>query len=220
MAPGSPTGPSAALGARRRARRRPSRRLRSRRRWRGISLRLVQCGPPRLPALGPVIGLGDRAQHLLRPQPRAEPLDQFVQLVALAVVFGQEAGAGAGPGRGLDRAQAQPARRRGQRREREPLGQEAPQVRHVLRGLGRAHRELLVRRQRDAVEPLQVQRPLQLDRHRAALARAQPDLQRRQQAVGRPHELGRALGQRGQLQLLLEHVGQLQPAHGCRARRP
>ncbi len=54
-------------------------------------------------------------QHLLRAQPRAEPLDQFVQLVALAVVLGQEAGAGAGPGRGVERAQAQPARGCGQR---------------------------------------------------------------------------------------------------------
>ena len=93
-------------------------------------------------------------------------------------------------------------------------------MRHVLRGLGGAHRELLVRRQAHAVQAPQVQRPFEFQRQHAAMARLQPDLQLREQALGGPHQLGRGGGQRGEFDVQVELLGQREPGDSARAARP
>ena len=123
-----------------------------------------------------MIGLQHGRLHAADAQPRADAFDEDVQRIAAALVFGQKAHRGRDPGRGVQAAQAQAVRRRQQADVRQPLGQQAAQVHHGLPRLGRADDERLRGRQRAAVQALQVERPFQLERQHAQLARAQPQL--------------------------------------------
>ena len=134
-----------------------------------------------------------------------------MQRIAGALIFGQKADALRAPRRGIDAAQAQPGGGRQHGRARQPLGQQAAQVFHALRGLGGTDDERLRGRQRAAVQALQVQRPFQLEGQHALLARAQPQLQRCQQPVGRPQQRRRVFDPRGQFQRLVEPIGQREP---------
>jgi hypothetical protein len=97
------------------------------------------------------------------------------------------------------------------------LADQATQMGDVLRGLGRAHHQSFMARQPHAIEPPQVQRPFHFQCNHAAMARLQPDLQLREQALRGPHEFGRSGGQRGEFELQVELLGQLQPRIALRA---
>ena len=150
-------------------------------------------------------------QHLLWSQTGAGALDEHVQRIAGAPLLGQQAVVAGLPGRGLQRLQAQPHGRRPQGHARQPLGQQAAQVLHGLRRLGGAHPQRLHGRQRPAVEALAVQRPCQLQRQHPELARAQPVLQRREQARGGPQQRGGVVDPGVQIERLVEALGRRQP---------
>ena len=158
-----------------------------------------------------MVGAQHGRLHAGRPQPGTDAFDKHVQRIADAQVFGKKADAFGAPGRGIDAAQAQPGGGRQHGRARQPLGQQVAQVFHALRGLGGTDDERLRGRQRAAVQALQVQRPFQLEGQHALLARAQPQLQRCQQPVGRPQQRRRVFDPRGQFQRLVEPIGQREP---------
>jgi hypothetical protein len=162
---------------------------------------------PGLHALGPVVGAGFHALHLVRAQACAQALDELVQAVALAAVFQQQAGAGAGQRRGLHRGQAQRDGGRGQRGARQVLGQQALEVRHVQRGLGGAHQQVVV----GGAVAAAVHLPAQAQHQRALPARLQPGVQQGQQAARAEQQGAGVFDMGGQLQRLVELLGQREP---------
>jgi hypothetical protein len=154
-----------------------------------------------------VVGAGFHALHLVRAQTCAQALDELVQAVALAAVFQQQAGTGAGQRRGLHRGQAQRDDGRGQRDVRQVLGQQALEVRHVQRGLGGAHQQVVV----GGAIAAAVHLPGQAQHQRAPLARLQPGVQQGQQAARTEQQGAGVFHMRGQLQRLVEGLGQREP---------
>jgi hypothetical protein len=141
------------------------------------------------------------------PRTCAQALDELVQAVALAAVFQQQAGTGAGQRRGLHRGQAQRDDGRGQRDVRQVLGQQALEVRHVQRGLGGAHQQVVV----GGAIAAAVHLPGQAQHQRAPLARLQPGVQQGQQAARTEQQGAGVFHMRGQLQRLVEGLGQREP---------
>ena len=154
-----------------------------------------------------MVGAGLDALHLGCAEARAEALDELVQAVALAAVFQQQAGAGAGQRRGLHRGQAQRDGGRGQRDVRQVLGQQALEVGHVQRGLGGAHQQVVV----GGAVAAAVHLPAQAQHQRALPARLQPGVQQGQQAARAEQQGAGVFDVGGQLQRLVEGLGQHEP---------
>ena len=94
------------------------------------------------------------------------------------------------------------------------LTQQALQMRHALRGLGRAYEQAFPGGQRLPIDSPQVMVPAQLQRQHRVVAGLQPKLQRTQQGLGRmQHRIG-VVGGVAQIMAQHELLGQLQPVQG------
>ena len=180
---------------------------------------------PLLHAFGPVVGLQHGGHHMVGPQAGRQALKQLVQGLAGCSTRVVTATAHAIPGRqqtgtsvrqrgGFEQAQRDLVDRCRQCCARQVFRQQAPQVRHVLRGLGGAHRQGLRGGNCHAINAPQVVAPGQLQRQCALLARLQPALQGREAAADTPEQRIGRLGQCRQLGGQRKLLGQLQPGMG------